>query len=110
MDPDFVVLLVIGGLALAGRMSRGASAAGHSVRAGAGAVVTPIRSGLLHIPVVGRPAGMIVGALGVVAGESVGEVLDGVAAAATWLTHGTPNEDSESTQPPAPGSDKRPSR
>ena len=87
MDPDVVIVMVLGGLGLAGRLRKATSPAGRAARGGAHRVTAPVQSGARYVlPLVGGPIAAVVGAVGTVVGESVGEVLDGVSAAADWLT------------------------
>lgn len=92
MDPQFVVLVVLGGLAMAGRLRRGASAAGSSVRSGARAAVSPVQRASRQVPLVGGAAATVLGAAGTVIGESVGEVLDGLAVTTGWIAQRPPGE------------------
>lgn len=86
MDPDVVVVLVLGGLGLAGRMRKSTSPAGRTARSTARRVVAPVQSGARYLlPVIGGPIAAVLGAAGAVVGESAGEVLDGAAATADWV-------------------------
>ena len=115
VDPDFVVLAVLGGFALAGRLRRGASPTGHRVRSAATSIVRPAQAGARSwIPVLGGPLASVLGAAGIVVGEGVGEVLDGAAATAAWVTGRPPGPESSAnsgalaSSAPAPTTSPRP--
>jgi hypothetical protein len=87
MDPEFLLFAVLAGLALAGRLRRVASPAGRTARSAVQSVVRPAQSGARNmLPLAGGSVAMVMGAAGTVIGEGIGEVLDGTAAAADWVT------------------------
>lgn len=86
MDPDVVIVMILGGLGMAGRLRKKISPAGGAARHAARTAVAPIQSGARYVmPVAGGMVATVAGAVGTVVGESVGEVLDGVAAAGDWV-------------------------
>ncbi|GAC1530235.1 MAG: hypothetical protein NVS3B12_04530 [Acidimicrobiales bacterium] len=86
MDPDVVIVMILGGLGMAGRLRKKISPAGGAARNAARTVVAPIQSGARYVmPVAGGAVATVAGVVGTVVGESVGEVLDGVAAAGDWV-------------------------
>jgi hypothetical protein len=87
VDPEVLLLALLGGLALAGRLRRTPSPAGRRARSAVQSAVQPAQdSARSWLPIGGGRVATVLGAAGAVIGEAIGDLLDGTAAAADLAT------------------------